>query len=104
MAHIPAVTFDRLRCRIAIMNRLMTASKEAVISCSFVGSAEQIIGAYAVKVGKLYERVAWDIYHSAFVAGIGSLAHMENFRKLPLFQIIIFTKIAQSSVHCHHPR
>lgn len=67
------------------MNKPMTTPKGWSFSCSFIGPAEQIIGGHSVKVGKLYERIAWDVYCAAFVAGIGSLAHMEHFRKLPLF-------------------
>lgn len=82
MAHIPAVTFAR--CRFVLMNKLMTTSKEVVISCSFIGSAEQIIGAYAVKVGKLYERGAWYIIRTGFISRICCLAYMKHFRKLSL--------------------
>lgn len=61
-----------------------------LIGVGVVGAVQQVVYAYAVVIGQLYEYLGGEGDYPRFVLGIGVLRNIEHLRDILLFYIAVF--------------
>lgn len=69
------------------------------VSFGVVGQTEDVVHRYLVKIGQADEHIRGDVPLAQLVVAVDALGTIQNFCKLSLLQISIFSQITNPLVH-----